>query len=469
MFAMNANCIIPPEDTDPKYLGIFTKNRSFYAGFFPLLTVIALQRLAAITVNLVDNLMLGSYSELALAGATLVNQLQFILQQAASGIGMGIVVLAAQYWGQRRTEPIRKIISVGVKAGLLIGALFLLLSLLMPAQILGLFTHDAAVIAEGTRYLKIICWTYLIFSLSNSLMYAMQGVETAMIGTVMSISTIFINLCLNYVLIYGHFGAPEMGIAGAAVATLISRTVELAIILFYILRIDRKLMMKVSDLIGFDGTYLRDFLKVSMPVVMSGFLWGIAQGAQTAVLGHIGAAVIAANSIATVFSQFFSVFGMACANTASIMTGKTIGEKNLHLVRSYSKTMQGIFVLMGLACGLLLFVFRDGIVGAYAISGGTQQLTKQFLVIISVTIVGSCYEYPVEAGIIAGGGTTYYTALVDNLFMWLFTIPSAVLSAYVFHFPPAVTYCFLKADQLLKCIPNAIVCNRYRWIRVLTR
>ena len=131
--------------------------------------------------------------------------------------------------------------------------------------------------------------------------------------------------------------------------------------------------------------------------------------------------------------------------------------------------MQGIFFLTGLVCALMLFVSRNYILNAYAISAETYQLTRQFLLILCVTAVGSCYEYPVEAGIIAGGGSTRYTAIVDNLFMWFFTIPSAVLSAYVFRFPPAVTFCFLKADQILKCIPNAIVCNRYKWIRLLRR
>ena len=96
-------------------------------------------------------------------------------------------------------------------------------------------------------------------------------------------------------------------------------------------------------------------------------------------------------------------------------------------------------------------------------------MAVDFMTVLSVASIGSCYEYPVEGGIIAGGGSTKYAAVVDNLFMWLFTIPSAALSAFVFQFPPVVTFCFLKADQLLKCIPNAIVCNRYRWVRTLTR
>lgn len=463
-----AYTVLPP-DREKKVLGIFVKDASFYRTFFPLLFVIVLQQLAALAVNLADNIMLGRYSELALSGASLVNQLQFTLQQIAAGIGMGIVVLAAQYWGQKRTGPIKKIISLGVKCGFLSGVIFFAISQLAPAGVLGLFTSDQAVIAEGVRYLKVICWTYPVFGLSNSLMYALQSVETAMIGTVMSCSTICINVCLNYCFIYGNFGAPELGIVGAAVATLVSRLVELGIILVYILFIDKKLHMKLWEILKWDGTYLQDYLKVSTPIVISGLLWGVAQAAQTAIPGHMSATAIAANSIAIILFEIFAVLGAACANTASVVTGKTIGAGKLDKVKAYSKTMQGIFLLGGLFSGGMLFLCKDWIVNFYTVSPEVKAMAVDFMTVLSVASIGSCYEYPVEGGIIAGGGSTKYAAIVDNLFMWLFTIPSAALSAFVFQFPPVVTFAFLKADQILKCIPNFITCNRYRWVKLLTR
>ena len=460
--------VLPP-DREKKVLGIFVKDASFYRTFFPLLFVIVLQQLAALAVNLADNIMLGRYSELALSGASLVNQLQFTLQQIAAGIGMGIVVLAAQYWGQKRTGPIKKIISLGVKCGFLSGVIFFAISQLAPAGVLGLFTGDEAVIGEGVRYLQVICWTYPVFGLSNSLMYALQSVETAMIGTVMSCSTICINVCLNYCFIYGNFGAPELGIVGAAVATLVSRLVELGIILVYILFLDKKLHMKLWEILKWDGTYLQDYLKVSTPIVISGLLWGVAQAAQTAIPGHMSATAIAANSIAIILFEIFAVLGAACANTASVVTGKTIGAGKLDKVKAYSKTMQGIFLLGGLFSGGMLFLCKDWIVNFYTVSPEVKAMAVDFMTVLSVASIGSCYEYPVEGGIIAGGGSTKYAAVVDNLFMWLFTIPSAALSAFVFQFPPVVTFACLKADQILKCIPNFITCNRYRWVKLLTR
>ena len=303
--------------------------------------------------------MLGTYSELALSGATLVNQIQFTLQQISSGIGMGIVVLASQYWGRKDVKPIKKIISMGVKFGFLAGVLFFIVTIAMPENVLSLFTGDEEVIQEGMGYLRIICWTYLIYSVSSSLMYSLQSVETAVVGTVMSLSTICINVFLNYCLIYGNLGAPELGIEGAAAATLVSRTVELVIVFTYLLFIDGKLRMKLRDILQLDFTYFKDYIRVASPLVVSGALWGVAQASQTSILGHISAEAVAANSIAVIVFQIFAVAGMACANTASVTMGKTIGQGRLDRVRSYAKTMQGIFLIVGLLSAGLLFIFKD--------------------------------------------------------------------------------------------------------------
>ena len=305
-----------------------------------------------------------------------------------------------------------------------------MLSQLVPHAILSIFTNDEAVIAEGMKYLHVICWTYIIFSVSNALMYSLQSVETAMIGTVMSLSTICINMCLNYCFIYGNFGAPEMGITGAAVATLVSRAAELMIILIYVLFIDKKLHMRLVDLLRFDFTFLHDYIRVATPVIISGMLWGVAQAAQTAVLGHISVTVIAANSIAVVIFQIFAVVGMSGANAASVTMGKTVGEGKFDKIRSYARTMQAIFIIIGIIFASLIFICKGVIISFYSVPEETKELASLFLTVLSITTLGTCYEYPVESGIIAGGGFTKYAAWVDNLFMWLFTIPAAFLSLH---------------------------------------
>jgi len=443
--------------------------KTLFRQFFPLLVVIALQTLLSLFVNLVDNLMLGKYSEDALSGAAIVNQIHFMLQMLVGGIGTGVMVLNSQYWGKRRQDPIRNIIAIGLKFSFAAGIIFFAVLSLIPGKVLLLFTDDRATLEQALEYVLIMRWTYLSYSISSLLMYAMQSVETAFIGTIMSGCTIIINAVLNYAFIFGNFGFAPMGITGAAIATLVSRLVELAIILVYILVFDKKLKIKLLDLLRFDRGYLRDFVKVALPVMITGSMWGIAQAVQTSILGHVSAMAIAANSIASVIYQIFSVFGMSCANASSVVIGKTVGEGKIELVRPYTYALQLVFLAFGIISGISLFVFKEQIVGFYDVSEETRRLAISFVTVLSVSAVGSCYEFPVMSGIIAGGGDTKFAAIIDNSFMWLFTIPLSAISAFVLKWPPEYTFICLKADQILKCIPNAIKCNRFRWIKVLTR
>ena len=454
-----------------KRFPLISRDKQLYQSFFHILIIISLQHLATLAVNLVDNMMLGRYTELALSGATLVNQYQFILQNLAHGVGMGIEVLAGQYWGKKQLEPIRRIIGIGIKLSLLVGLFFFAISIITPAGMLGLLTNDGPIIREGVRYLSIMRFTYPIYALSAALMFSLQTVETVMIGTIMSLSTVCINICLNYCLIYGNFGFPELGVAGAAIATLISRTVELLIILVYVLKIDKKLHMKVRDLLRLDTSYLRDFFRVSSPLIISGFFWGVTQSVQTSILGHLTAPAIAANSICTTVINITAVVGMSCTNAASIIMAKSIGERGLRHVKEYAVTLQLIFLGIGILTGLATFLSRDFVLGFYAagLSPEAYDLARKFLTIMSIAVVCSCYQYPTSAGIVAGGGDTKYPPIMENLFAWLWVIPMSALCAFVLEWPPVAVFIVLKSDQVLKCIPNFIKCNRFRWARELTR
>ena len=450
-------------------MSLLVKDKKFYKSFFSLALIMCAQSVISLGVNLADNIMLGRYSELAISGAALVNQIQFILQMFISGICNGIVVLSAQYWGKRETDPIRRIISIGMKLSIISGVVFFLLTKLFPAQALGLFTDEARVIQEGIKYLNIMCWTYIIFSVSNTLIMSLRSVETAFIGTVISVVTMFSNIILNYCLIYGHMGFPSMGIEGAAIATLTSRIIEFIIIFVYVLFVDKKLHMNLKHIFGIDFTFAKDYIKTALPLIGSGALWGFAQAAQTAILGHLNETAIAANSIASVIFEVVVIISVAFTSASSVVIGKTVGENRLDLVKPYSITLQVIFLAAGLFSGVVLFIFKDLAVSLYNVSPETSALAVKFLIVLAVTVIGSNYEYPVAGGIIAGGGNTKYCFYMDTFFMWLFVIPVSAVAAFVFDASPVVVFCLLKSDQILKCIPNFFYCNSFKWVKVLTR
>lgn len=445
------------------------RDKSFYRSFFQLTGTIALQNLVVFSVNLADNVMLGAYQEASLSGVALVNQIQFLLQMLTMGVGEGVVVLAAQYWGKRDTASIKRILSGALRVGMAIAVLLWAVVFFFPHAVLSLFTGDEAVIAEGMQYLAIICFSYFFFSYTNILLCALRSVETVRVGIVVSLSTLCINVCLNSLLIFGNLGAPRMGAAGAAVATLAARVVESVIVTLYLFRMDRKLCLRPADFAVFDRALFRDYARCGFPVLASNAIWGLAMAIQTAILGHLGSAAIAANSIATTVFQIFSVVAYGSASASGVIIGKTIGEGRLPDVRRYAKRLQLLFLAIGLLTGLGLFLVRGAVLSLYAISEESRALADQFLLILSVTCVGTAYQMPALTGIVRGGGDTSFVFVNDTIFMWCLVLPASAAAAFALQLPPAAVFVCLKSDQILKCFVAVVKVNRFRWIRSLAR
>ena len=450
-------------------MSVLVRERRFYRSFFSLTGMIAVQNLLTFSVNLADNLMLGAYSETALAGSALVNQIQFLLQMVVMGVGEGIVVLASQYWGKRDVSSIRRVQNIGMRIA--VGAALVLWALVFffPRGCLGLLTNEQPVIEEAAKYLQIICFSYVFFAMTNILLATLRSVETVKISFAVSGSTLLINCCLNTLLIFGTFGAPRLGIRGAAIATLVSRIVEFLIMVLYTAFSDKKLHARLKDFGRMDGLLFRDYLRVGLPVILSNTMWGLAQAIQTSILGHMGQATIAANSIATTIFQIISVVTYGAASASSVIVGKTIGENRLDDVKAYAKTLQVLYLGIGVGTGLLLFLAKDFILGFYSIAADTRALASLFITVLSVTVVGTSYQVAVLTGIVRGAGDTSFVLVNDFIFMWLIVLPSAALAAFVFHLPPPVVFICLKSDQILKCFVAVVQVNFFPWIRRLTR
>ena len=438
----------------------FVKDRYFYRTFFALLVTLALQNLITFGVNLADNLMIGAYSEAALSGVALVNQVQFFVQMVVMGLGEGFIILASRHWGEKAPEAIARLVpSLLLPAGVF-GLVMWGVAFFAPAQLLSLFTDDGAVLAEGVSYFKIVCFTYLLFSLTSVLLAVLRSMETVRIAFLVSCSTLVLNVCFNSLLIYGRLGFPEMGVRGAAVATLISRTVELVIVCCYLFFKDRKICLRLRDCFHFDPTLFRRYAKVSLPVVAGNAMWGLAMGIQTAILGHLGPEAIAANSIAVTLFQVVSVAAYASAASAGVLIGKTIGEGRNEAVVQYTATLQILFLIIGLCTGGLMFALRDVMLEFYTVSPQSRYLARQFITVLSVTVIGTSYQVPCLTGIVRACGDTSFVFRNDLIFMWGIVLPSSALGAFWLNASPLIVFCCLKADQILKCFVAMVKVRR---------
>ncbi len=449
---------------------LLVKERTFYKVFLLLAGTLILEQAVVLSVNLADNVMIGSYSEVSLAGVAAVNQIQFVVQQIAFAISNGLIVLSGQYWGKGQTEPIRRLSAVALRAGIVFALAMFAAASLFPEQMVGLFVKDRDIIAEGVRYLSIIRFTYLFFAVTTVLLGVMRSVETVQLALGVSLVSLVVNCCINYVLIAGRFGAPEMGVAGAAIGTLTARILEFIIVCSYVLICDKKLRFRLPYLFSADRVIAKDYIKTAFPVILQGFMWGMSNAIQTAILGHMSSHAIAAYSVSSTIFLLLKVAAVGACTAASILIGKQIGSGGgQEKLKQYVVTLQLLFIGTGAVLCAALNVIRIPLLSVYKVSSETYGLASTFILIQSVVLLTMSYQMPVNAGIIRGGGETRYGVILDLISIWGIVLPFSYLAAFVFGWPPVIVVICLNADQVFKCIPAAVYVNSYRWVRNLTR
>ena len=444
-----------------------TKDKHFYKNVFTLAIPISLQHMITFLVGFADNVMVGRLGDDAVSGVYLGGQLQFLLQQLVVGLGSALLILTAQYWGKGDTDPIRRLIGLVLRIGVVAALTMTLIMTLFPAQILSLFSDEAGALREGVAYLRIQALSYLFFVISQILIYAMRSVETTRVGAMASLVTLVVNVCLNELLIFGRLGLPAMGVRGAALATLIARIVECGAVVAYVFLVDKKLCMRLCEIFLPAGKLLGHYLRYGLPVIAGDLVWAVNIMCQGAIVGHYTADIITAVSVTNTMNNLVYVWLNGLWGGVSIVIGKTIGAGHREKVKEYARTCQIVFIGVGLLSGALVFFGKELFLLMYqGISGGAIKTARMLMTVLSCTIIGTCYEACCLGSLVKAGGDTSFVFKNDTIFVFLVVLPSALIASRL-GAPIWVVFLCLKSDQILKCIVAAIKVNRFRWIREL--
>lgn len=445
------------------------RDKSFYKMLFALALPVTLQNVVIFLTQMVDTVMLGELGDVAMSASSLGNQPFFLFNMLTFGLGSGAAVLTAQYWGKAEMKPIKLIITMIVRFAVLIGLIVCGISFFFPEQIMSIFTPDPELIKAGASYIKIICFSYPFFGLVNVFYTSIRSIEAVKVAVISNLTALFVNAFLNYVLIFGNFGAPKLGIEGAAIATLIARLVEFTISICYMFFVDKKLHIRLRDFLKFDKVLCKDLVIISSPVVANELMWALGMSMQAGLLGRLGTTAVAANSIISVVQQLSTVAVFGIAGSAAVLIGKAIGEGNMQEARDRGHTFKVISIIFGIFVSGLILLLQNVAIDFYNVTDAAKELAHQMIYVAAIIGFFVSISATGIVGILRGGGDTKYSLYIEVIALWFVAVPLAYFSAFVLHWPPVFVYLIMKIDEPVKMVLFMIRARGSKWIRNVTR
>ncbi len=444
---------------------LYVKDSKFYKMVAGIAVPIALQGLITTGVNMMDTIMIGTVGETQLSAVSLANQFISIFQIFCMGIGMGASVLVARYYGMKDNESLKKTIAIMLRLCLAMATLFCVTTILLPDQIMRIYTTEEAIISNGSRYLQYSVVTYYLLGLSLTCTIVLRNVEQVKIPLYTSIAAFFINVGANYVFIFGKFGAPKMEVAGAAIGTLIARIFEFSVICGYLFFKEKSIGFRLKHLFAPVGNLWKEYIRISIPVLISDGILALGNNSVAMVIGRLGENFVAANAVTMVTQQLSSVMIQGFSQAGAIVTGYTLGEGEKEKAHQQGYAFLGIGIVFGLIAAGIILIISGPMIAAYHLSPNTEKIAWELMVSISIIVVFQATNSIMTKGVLRGGGDTKMLMLADNIFLWVVSLPLGILAGLVLHLPAFWIYFFLKIDQVLKAIWCVIRLRSGKWIK----
>lgn len=453
---------------------------SFYKKVFALALPIALQSLITIGVNMLDNIMVGSLGDTALSATSLANSFISVFQIFCMGLGMGASVLVSRYWGMKlsadneatsldASRALKQTVCLMLRLNVTLAAFFALATLVMPGIIMRTYTDKEHIVAMGVSYFQYSVLTYFFVGISLVVTIVLRSVGQVLYPLVVSIVAFLVNLSANYILIFGKFGAPKLGVAGAALGTLIARIVECTLIMVYLLVFDTKICFRVKDFFMNTKSLLREYIRISIPVLISDGILAIGTNSVAMVIGHLDEAFITANSITSVTQQLSTVVISGVSQAGAIVTGITLGEGDRDRTMRQGYQFFRLGLLLGGLSAAFIYLFSDAIIGIYKnITPEAMETAKSLMLAICVIIVFQGTNSIMTKGVLRGGGDTKILMLADNIFLWVLAIPLGILAGFYLKLPAFWIYVLLKSDQIFKTVWSFLRLRSGKWIKKIS-
>ncbi len=443
------------------------KDKKFLKAMIAIALPITLQNLVASSVNMLDTLMITSLGEESLAAVGLANQVFFFYSVTIFGIATGSSIFLSQFWGKRDTKNIARILGISLFLVSILGILFTLAALIVPESIMKIFSTDAEVISLGIDYLRIVSISYIITGVSFMYAVASRSIGQAKMPMIVSVVSFLTNLVFNYLLIFGKFGFPQLGVKGAAWGTLIARTVEIVLILYlvYSRKRDNPLAHDILSMTDWSGDFIKKYFKTASPVIINEAFWSLGTVLYSLAYAKIGTGAAAAVQILSTIQNIFMVFSRGLANSCTVMVGNKIGEGDEDEAVTYANSFMILSAALGFILGVILFVSTDGILIFFRnLTPELYNSAKKLLMVAAAFSFIKSFNGTLIVGVLRGGGDTKFSMFLEVGSVWLVGVPLAFLGALVFKLPVHYVFMIVNIEEVTKALVGITRVKSKKWV-----
>lgn len=448
-------------------------DKGFWKTTLKLALPVAFQNMLTSSFTLADTLLVSQLGEVALSSVGMVGQWGWLMTMALFGFSSGTTVFVSQYWGIKDEKRIRNVCGIGLVSALAVSCAFIAVSLIAPTLVLRMFNSDPQIIAEGTKYLTVVAYSYAAVAITNILSAVLRSVERVRLPMYISGFTTILNIFLDYCMIFGKLGFPEMGIKGAALATAISAWSGVVLIVLISLIQRNILIAPLGETFKFTWKQVREFYRKSLPVVFNESMWGLGTFAYNLIFSNMGYEYFAAITILRSFENIGFVFFIGLCNACSVMVGKSVGKGRIERGIEDSKRFAILVPLVSVFIGILILIFRRQLIGIFNMGSNISDVTLNTAMIIMAIYA---IEMPVRnipyiqvVGIFRSGGDTVTGVKYDLMTLWLLSLPAVLIAVYVIKVPFVVAFAvmYLFEDYL-----KTYLCLKHykslKWLRPVT-
>ena len=428
---------------------------------------VAMQGMLNTIVNLVDTMMIGALGATAIAAVGLANKVFFVFTLLVFGIVSGSGVLAAQYWGNGDIKNIKKVVGLALTLAVAASIAFLVPAVVCPEAVMRIFSAREDAIQVGAGYLTIVALSYPATAVSNTFVAMLRATGRVKAPVVISSCTIFINIFFNYTFIYGNFGAPAMGAAGAALATLMARLAEALSIILVVYLGKAPVAARFKEMFGYSREFLVQFFSTTSPVIANEFIWGLGTTLYSLAYGRMGNDAVAAITIATTIQDIVTVLFQGLSAATAVIMGNEMGAGKLKRAERYAKNFLILQFIVTILGALFCVAIRWQIIGVYNITPEIAESVSRCIIVFALFMPFKMFNYVMVVGILRSGGDTKMCLLLDCSGVWMIGVPMAFLGGLFFGFPIHIVYAMVMLEEVYKAVFGYWRYKQKKWLRNL--